>query len=1055
MKSSFIKRKSAIKKLLEFKSNNFKKKYFLLSLFTETNINNKNILKSKFNIYKEQLFKTNGKLPEAIDILSFYNENRNINSISANEAMEYANLNYNESLENQIIQEELQNIMPANNKVNKKLKESLATSISLKKPLLFQNHTKSLYEAAYDESNVVDLTSIFDDIKGPTREDLRQIEADEDYTDEDEASDPDSIPKQSGKTIDKIAQIFANIGKDPKKVSKKELAAMLGYTGLGKYVPASKTYKLSGWEKIEKDIARRMNTYENTGISILAKRKWWIIKSIETCLILEKQASKAFGTPDDVKSKFKTNDAEQISAIQSITRSTRTTGTSLSDAEGRRIMDDLHAILTRGNYDLENPAITERDLTRLLIEASRYRGDSAQEFERNLEIMYPLSDQRADFDRVPMQSDSDRQQTQSEVEDYFQQKEQEVADIYDEEIDPATGEPLYASDAEIENLKAQNKVIAKDDLIDEIIKTPVMNMTVIEFEEYMKKVDKDLKRLKQLRDKAENKINPDIFKEFETDSLGKIIPDIELIPDIIPAEGLTDSEKDEMTDIIIRLGQKQKITIINLDRRGEIYDELCDKAVSVDEFIAYRKNYGLDSSDTPMTWEDIARASYGKFRGGNASRQFGIKAWFRGLFYSLAPESKANIYSFLAEKWYDRLKILDLIDDKAFVRMPSKSGNPADDKAISTASLDKLANAGKYSRSSKLDAVSDTLELVSKYTQPRYVKRYLDHDREDSLDVSVQEKLNMISSISSSEEEYSAFLKRLEAEDSDTAAFALMDAMFNGNSGFRMFATGILKEYYNDIIWPSIEEDLAYAVKEYFETYYRGSNIGKSLARGQKSDDVKPEEGKELFNKIIYLVMQRTGIPSTGDRLPNVGDSRKSQVSYFKGRADPRGDFSKAVMNFNSKGYSNKLYGRTGSNYNPLNQAPFGSADVDMLLADMFSSQGIIGKVYANLSKLDSVTEADIITWIGDYPEAKLDQAIILGMSMSDFYRNNDVDPTILEVIEGLGKDTKKALEDYKKQFKGLLLGKDFADYLDQEFGFETFDSASKGSSNPGGKNFQ
>ena len=95
---------------------------------------------------------------------------------------------------------------------------------------------------------------------------------------------------------------------------------------------------------------------------------------------------------------------------------------------------------------------------------------------------------------------------------------------------------------------------------------------------------------------------------------------------------------------------------------------------------------------------------------------------------------------------------------------------------------------------------------------------------------------------------------------------------------------------------------------------------------------------------------------------------------------------------------------------------------------------------------------------VGAYEQGSnpdLDQAIILGMSMSDFYRKNDVDPTILEVIEGLGKDTKKALDDYKKQFRGLLLGKDFADYLDYELGAETFDPKSKGSSNPGGKNFQ
>ena len=201
--------------------------------------------------------------------------------------------------------------------------------------------------------------------------------------------------------------------------------------------------------------------------------------------------------------------------------------------------------------------------------------------------------------------------------------------------------------------------------------------------------------------------------------------------------------------------------------------------------------------------------------------------------------------------------------------------------------------------------------------------------------------------------------------------------------------------------------------------------------------------------------MQRTGIPTTEDRLPNVGDSKASQLKYFRGEADPRGDFAKAVMRFNAKGYSNKLYGRTGTTYNPLNRAPFGADDVNMLLTDMFDSNGIIGQAYVKLKTLTSATEGDIITWISDYPEAKLDQAIVLGMTMSDFYRKNDVDPTILEVIEGLGKDTKKALEDYKQKFRGLLLGKDFADYLDYEFGFETLDPKSKGSSNPGGKNFQ
>tara|TARA_B100000085_G_scaffold157135_1_gene142715 strand:+ start:19896 stop:23093 length:3198 start_codon:yes stop_codon:yes gene_type:complete len=1059
--------RTRVNKLLETKSNQYQKKYFILSTLANSKANKSEKIMSEVYSLCETLNNTNGNMPSNEYLFEFQEKvlaytglnYRKINAIQEN-TKNFIALNYKDDELNSLINEELAKIVTkTDKKINSKLLDTLLESIKKNRNVLIENSASKIFgldlnvlrESEYKSSNTVDLTSMFDDVKGPSRAELSQIEAEDE-----EFGLPDNIPEEGGKTVDKIAQIFAPItGKDPKKVSKKELALMLGYTGLGKYDPTAKTYKLSGWEKMERDIVKKMNTYQNTGISIVAKRKWWIIKSIEACLMLEKQAGKAFGTPEDVKSKFNTTDSDQVAAIQTLAKSRRSSGTSLSDAEGRMIMDQLHDVLTQGNYNLENPSITESSLMSLLVDASRYRGSSAKDFARDLEIMYPLTDQRPDFEKVPMQSDEERQQTQGEVESYFAEKEAETKETYGDEIDEETGEPLYADEEQIAKIKAQNAVIVKDELIDEIIKTPSINMTVIEFQEFMKQVDEDVKRLKQLTDKTKDKANPDIFKEFETDSKGNILPDIEAIPDIIPAEGLTEAEKEEMADIIIRLGQKQKITIINLDRRGEIYDELCDKAVSVDEFISFRKGYGLDTSDKPMSWEDIARASYGKFRKGQASRQFGVKTWFRGMFYSLSPENKANIYSFLAEKWYDRLKVLDLIDDKSFVRMPSKTGNPAEDKAVPAADLEKLKAAGKYKRSDKLSSISDTLEMVSKYTQPRYVKRYFDTERDDSLDLAVQEKLESLKQLASSVDEYDSVLKRLETEDPDTAAFALMDTMFNGNSGFRMFATGMLKEYYNDIIWPNVEAELAYAVKQYFDTHYKGSNIGKSLMQGQNADKVKPEEGKELFNKIIYLVMQRTGIPSTGDRLPNVGDGREAQLAYFRGEADPRGDFAKAVMKFNAKSYSNKLYGKTGSTYNPLNRAPFGADDVDMLLADMFNPNGIIGQAYEKLKTLSDATEGDIIAWIGDYPEAKLDQAIILGMSMSDFYRKNDVDPTILEVIEGLGKDTKKALEDYKKQFRGLLLGKDFADYLDYEFGFETLDPKSQGSSNPGGKNFQ
>ena len=1051
--------KEITKKLLEYKNKKYKRKYFMLSKLAGTNIFLNENLFNEFECYAKSLNKSNGQFPEESAILNLYYEQKLCENSCTKKSrknkstlLKETNLYYNNNFANtkDVIDSLLESVNIENKKLDFKLEKILIECASV---------SKSLLTEVYREENIIDLTNIFSDVKAKPEE-LAQISAeevdDEDIMPDDDQSSQGSVQKIN-RTTNKIIDIFGPLtgGKDPKSMSKQALASMLGFQGNGKYKPGQAGPVLTGWDKLEMSILRQMSPYgRSKGISTVAQRKWWIVESIKLCLMLEKQANFFLGLSDQEKSRLSLSGDEKAKVGQVVSEM-RPSGKSLSNSQIREITQTLQNILAKGEFDLENQEIREAELVSLLRRASASRGRSINQLNAELDFMYPLHDTRPEFERAPVQSDEERVATQGEVESFFNQKDQEARDAYGDEVDEETGEPLYADEDEIARIKSENEVIVKDDLIDDIIKTPSMNMTVIEFGEYMKRVSDDLTRLKQLTDKTEDQTNPDIFKEFETDSAGNILPDIEAIPDIIPAEGLTDAEKKEMSDIIIRLGQKQKITIINLDRRGEIYDELCDKAVSVDEFISFRKGYGLDNTDKPMSWEDIARGSYGKFRGGQASRQFGVKSWFRGLFYSLSPENKANIYSFLAERWYDRLKVLDLIDDKAFVRMPSKSGNPADDKAVSAASLEKLADAGKYRRSDKLDTISNTLELVSKYTQPRYVKRYFDTDREDSLDMSVQEKLESLSQLSSSEDEYDMLLKRLEEEDPDTAAFALMDSMFNGNSGFRMYATGILKEYYNDVIWPDIESGLAFAIKQYFETYYRGSNIGKSLVQGQKSDQVKPEEGKELFNKIIYLVMQRTGIPSTGDRLPNVGDSRRSQIEYFKGQADPRGDFTTAVRKFNAKGYSNKLYGRTGSNYNPLNQAPFGPDDVDMLLADMFNPKGIIGKVYADLSKLNSVSEGDIITWIGDYPEAKLDQAIILGMSMSDFYRKNDVDPTILEVIEGLGKDTKKALDDYKKQFKGLLLGKDFADYLDYEFGFETLDLKSKGSSNPGGKNFQ
>ena len=147
--------------------------------------------------------------------------------------------------------------------------------------------------------------------------------------------------------------------------------------------------------------------------------------------------------------------------------------------------------------------------------------------------------------------------------------------------------------------------------------------------------------------------------------------------------------------------------------------------------------------------------------------------------------------------------------------------------------------------------------------------------------------------------------------------------------------------------------------------------------------------------------MERTGIKTSGKGVPNVGDSVEERKEYLRGNLDSRGDFARAVAAYNIKHQAGKnpLTGKYGS--------VFAKDDVEDLIDDIFNtSSGIIGKVSGNLKKLSKTSSGEIITWIGDYPEAKLDQAILIGMSLSDFYRRTDASAMLTLPIQEIGKDT-------------------------------------------------
>ena len=1019
-----------IKKLLEYKSNSYRRKYFILSNLFNSDVLNSDRLNEEFNCYINSLNYSNGVHPDESDLISFYQEclqysntSRKLIESKVKFIKKYNDLRNpkNKKDINSLINESLDSINLSNKKIDKKLSNLLKESIKYKKSILIESEYVSKFVGEDEEDEM------------PSDQDLQDIELTDLESDmQSEESLEDENKNASFK--EKVINIFGPItgGLDPAKMNKQKMARIWDFGSQEMYRPGQKGPVRDAFTEYELFIGKKLDTFtrfEDSGLSTIAQRKVWIATTIDFCLKMQKQAGYLLGVSSEDKARLSRGlDAAAKSDIKKVMQSqigNRGFGKTLSDQEIRDVYNDLQEYLVRGQYDPENPAITEAGLFKILARASAGRNDSISDFKRTLEFMYPLTDTRAEFDKVPRMSDEELQKLgQQNIE--FDKR--------------------FEDDDELEVVEEiEGEVIDVDKITSSAIGSETM--TARDAEEFFKEIEKDMERLSELIEKATEKVNPEIFNELQTDTKGNVLPDIKKIPDTIPAQELTVDEIKEIEEILVKLDRKERITILNYDRRGDVYNDLIDKSVSVDEYSAYMKSFKLDSVKEPMRWRDISRSSYGKFRDTAGARQYGVKAWMKELFYSSNSDEKANIYANLAEKWFERLIVLDLIDDKSFTRMPGKTGKPEDEKIIPYNVLKDLEAKGKYKRSDKLNSITDMLELVNTYTtDPKYVKRFFDYSRDDNLDLAVAEKLESIKNYASSESEYDTLLKRLEEEDKDTAAYAILSAMFEGNSGFRYFGVGLLKEYYNQIIWPAIEINLAQAVKKYFDKHYGRGVIAASLGAGQGADDVKANEGKALFNKIIYLVMERTGISSTGSGVPVIGDSREQQRQYFLGQADPRGDFASAV---------NKFKAKHGSSIQGMSGPVFGPDDVNKLLDDMFSNSGIIGSEYFKLKKLSKTTSNEIITWILNYPEAKIDQAIILGMGLSDFYRRTEADPMITIAIEEIGKDTKKALADYKKKFGSLLAkGTDLADYLD-EFGFDPVDLKSKGSASPGGKSFQ
>lgn len=977
-----------INKLLESKSNEYKKKFYILARLSESDVANKeNILEETICLIKS-LNRTQGNLPTEKYLyshleksfnesgLSKKNSKLKVKSIKESVDLRYSNIATSKS----IILEELSKIKITDAILDKKLENTLIESY-YKKISLVKEQKKKPYFILDDMPEENDEASLKDTFAARREEELKDMYLDDDaltfiedrFEDEDEIEKDYSTKRTSNVEIDKIISRYSHL------FDKKNIPMFA--KDLKIFLPRNSNWDIN--TKLKKDdklyIITMYRLVHEQNATDSAMRKFLMLDKVRTYLNVRKtfidDAIIAVGTRNvkDSASKF----------------------TSLSTRLPHETVEELKKVYNdytsrigpnQGQF-LSSDIITEEEITGLLFSSAGALKEDAEDFVLYLNELFP-----------------EESMSGSEVEEILSDVERKELERQNKEFDERVFDGPEQDDNDYKEEKLEEKEIDVQSANEKASKAQVIRLSELDALEYMKDYNEDLARLRELNKKLEDK-NPDIFEAFTEDSRGNIVYKGE--QEVIPAEGLSDEEVAEYEKILERISVFHKIEVIGLDKRAEIYDQMYERGASPEEFAQFMKSYGLSKEGSSQKYADIARRSYGDFRGTPAARQYALKAWFKGNYYSLNPKEKANIYAQLGERWIESITKLDLVEDEAFMSAGAKP----------TPNLNKFYNK------------------IPRYLTQKTLESYFDVGNEENLDQQISEKIESLLLLTDDYDEYLQKIKDLEKTDPLFQKYAVLETLLNGTSGFRIYATTLLKEFYNDYVLGQVTSDITLAIKEFFEKYYPGSNIGASLKPGGRSADVPKSQGRDLFNTIIYLAMGGVGLPKS-EAFSQKGDTEEHQRKYFLGLINKKGDFAEKVRKYNSELETGGLFGRENGRYNPVKRLPFGPEDVNLLLDDVFNPGGFIYKAKQKIRNITKDCSNEFITFLTKYDQERLDRIVINGMAMSHVLRLG-ADPMNKELFEEVGKDTVAAFKKYKKDFAPQLTSESFAEYLEDEYGYQ------------------
>ena len=746
------------------------------------------------------------------------------------------------------------------------------------------------------------------------------------------------------KIIDNQAKRIESLKDKPKNINLKQL----GYVG-DRYVPGENEARLTALEKVGQDAISAL------GASIKAKRKFDIIRQIHFYLNVQQKLNLAKitmqGKADLTQSK------ERFSSRPS----------GLTDEEVGHLRSQLDNMLKRHqNYEdlnLDDDTIKEGELLGLLFKAAGDRSEDARDYLAHLNRHMPLNPQSQEREPLPYDEDFSKDMSALDQQQYKEDEEAKIA----AGIDPETGQPLYEPDVDKVAQMSREQFAARD----EERKSKLPSQETVRAEDALNSLNQTFGPMRKIKEILDD-VSPEITKMIDNKefTLSDLKDELENISSTIDPEVANELESlvdalESDTGINIKILPPESKTSI----RSSLYD-----VSSTPEDFAYFVSKFIDT-DKPLTLRDLgalmSRGRQGVASDANAVRQGLTKSWFRALFFSFDDSQKASVYATLADLFFKQVETLDLFKDDV-IKIPGQ-------KDLSG------TKAAEY-----FDFVKDTM------TKERNIKKFLTDEFESDSDG----------------DSYSR-----EDQKND-----MVDEMLTGNTAFRIFATSLMKDYYNNNVWNKCESDLTYAIKEYFEKHYPTAEIAKDLPAKPsskdsksgkkqkmfKSRDVKKEQGKDIFNPIIYATMGRTGIKDSKGTLVNpeqMSDKRKQEFRKGKTLAKIQ-DFSANYKMIPSK------HG-TG---------PFDARDLEDLMDDIFSPKGIIGGTFAKFQKMDKEEFKNFIKWADSLKEKDLmqevSQAFILSNASSVYKQDEFMDP---QRIDSLGREALGRLKEYMKLYKDKI----------------------------------